>query len=137
MPTFSAASQKQRATLHPKLQEIVDEAIKYFDFAIIEGHRGEEAQTKAYLTHKSKVPWPKGKHNQSPSKAMDCAPYPIDWSDEDDAIRRFCYMAGFFMCIARQKGIKLRWGADWDKDDDLRDEKGKLRDFPHLELVEE
>ncbi len=136
MPTFGAASKEELATLHPDLQLVLEDAIQYFDFSIVEGHRGEAAQNKAFQTGKSKLPWPKGNHNKTPSTAADCAPYPIDWSDEADAVRRFCYMAGFIMASARRLGIPLRWGADWDKDDDLRDEKGKLRDFPHFELME-
>lgn len=133
MPTFSVASSKQLETLHPKLQEVLIDAVQYFDFSIIEGHRGEVAQNAAFAKGLSKVQWPNGKHNTSPSTAVDCAPFPIDWSDKPDAIRRFCYMAGFVMGSARRLGIKIRWGGDWDSDDDLRDEQG-LRDFPHFEL---
>ena len=135
MATFGPASLKELETLHPKLQAVLNKAIEHFDFSIIEGHRGQEAQDKAYATGKSKLPWPKGNHNKTPSTAADCAPYPIDWSDRPDSIRRFCYMAGFIMMAARELDIPLRWGADWDHDDDLRDEKG-LRDFPHFELLD-
>ena len=44
-------------------------------------------------------------------------------------------LAGFILCIAAQKGIKLRWGGDWDNDFDTRDE-GRFRDLPHFELLE-
>lgn len=135
MPEFGAESLKQLATLHPKLQEVLNEAVKYFDFAIIEGHRGEDAQNKAYATGKSKLPWPKGNHNKTPSTAVDIAPYPIDWSDRPDSIRRFCYLAGFILAIARQLNIPLRWGGDWNHDDDLRNE-GTFRDWPHFELLD-
>lgn len=134
MPTFGEASKEQLLTLDPRLQAVLEDAIQYFDFTIVEGHRGEAAQTKAYITGKSKKPWPLGNHNTKPSTAADCAPYPIDWGDRPDAIRRFCYMAGFIMSSARRLNIPLRWGADWDHDDDLRDEQG-LRDFPHFELL--
>lgn len=134
MKEFGAASKIQFDTLHPKLQAVLLDALQYYDFSIIEGHRGEEAQNKAYQTGRSKLPWPKGNHNKKPSTAADCAPYPIDWSDKPDSIRRFCYMAGFIMSSARRLGIPLRWGGDWDHDDDLRDE-GSFRDWPHFELL--
>ena len=135
MATFGEDSKEQLDTLHLKLQEVLLDAIQYVDFSIIEGHRGKVAQNSAFARGKSKVQWPNGNHNTKPSTAADCAPYPIDWSDDADAIRRFCYMAGFIMASARRLNIPLRWGADWDHDDDLRDEKG-LRDFPHFELLE-
>ena len=136
MASFGEGSLKELSTLHPKLQQVLSDAIKYFDFQIVEGHRGEEAQNKAYATGRSKLPWPKGNHNKKPSTAADCAPYPIDWSDKPDSIRRFCYMAGFIQSSARRLGIKIRWGADWNNNDDLRDE-GSFRDWPHFELVED
>ena len=136
MPEFGAESLKQLATLHPKLQDVLKDAVKHFDFAIVEGYRGQEAQDKAFATGRSKLPWPKGNHNKSPSTAADCAPYPIDWSDRADSIRRFCYMAGFIMCSARALNIPIRWGGDWNHNDDLRDE-GTFRDWPHFELLED
>ncbi|HXG72575.1 MAG TPA: hypothetical protein VNJ04_18380, partial [Gemmatimonadaceae bacterium] len=57
------------------------EAIRYFDFVVVEGHRGKEAQNKAFAKGLSKLPWPKGNHNTNPSTAADCAPFPIDWSE--------------------------------------------------------
>lgn len=135
MPSFSASSQKELETLHPDLQKVLKDAIQYFDFSVVEGFRGEDAQNKAFATGKSKLPWPLGNHNKSPSTAVDCAPFPIDWSDRPDAIRRFCYMAGFLQASARRLGIPIRWGGDWNKNDDLRDE-GNFRDWPHFELVE-
>lgn len=135
MAKFSAASKKQYDTLCKELQAICDVAIDRFDFVIIEGFRDELKQNQAFIKGASKVKWPNGKHNKNPSDAMDIAPYPIDWSDDADAIRRFVYLAGYIMSIADELCIKLRWGGDWDSDQDLRDEKGKLRDWGHFEVV--
>jgi len=135
MPSFGPASQVQLATLHHRLQEVLVDAVKYYDFSIVEGYRGEVAQNAAFAKGLSKLPWPKGNHNNNPSTAADCAPFPIDWSDRPDSIRRFCYMAGFILASARRLGIKVRWGGDWNQNDDLRDE-GSFRDWPHFELVE-
>lgn len=135
MASFGKASQAQLDTLHPDLQMVLVDAVQYYDFAIIEGHRGEVAQNAAFAKGLSKLQWPHGNHNKNPSTAADCAPSPIDWSNREDAIRRFVYMAGFIMSSARRLGIKLRWGGDWNQNDDLRDE-GKFRDFPHFELVD-
>lgn len=134
MPSFSAASRKQLATLHPDLQKVLNEAIRYIDFSVVEGHRGKAAQDAAYAKGLSKLPWPRGQHNANPSRAVDLAPYPIDWSDQPKAVERFVYLAGFVMCTARRLGIPLRWGGDWTRNDDMRDE-GAFRDRPHFELA--
>ena len=134
MPKFSAASLKQYNTLCEELQRVCDRVIQTFDFSIIEGFRNEQKQNLAYIKGFSKVKWPNGRHNKSPSDAMDLAPYPIDWSNDADAIREFCYLAGFVVGIASELGIKLRWGGDWNSDRDLQDEKG-LRDWGHFEVI--
>ena len=128
MPRFSRASLSALATCHADLQRVMEEAIRHIDFTVIEGHRGRTAQEKAYKAGNSKVRWPNGKHNTLPSKAVDIAPYPIDWSDTE----RFVYFAGIIMGIAAEMGIKLRWGGDWDGDTHVKDE--KFRDYGHFEL---
>ena len=133
MPVFSKASLKQFETLHPDLQRLLTEAIKYFDFSIVEGFRNKQDQNKAYTKGLSKVQWPNGKHNKNPSLAVDIAPYPIDWSDERKATERFVLLAGFVLCLASQLGLNVRWGGDWNQDKDTRNE--KFRDYPHFELV--
>lgn len=137
MAKFGATSLKQYNTLCEELQLVCDRAIQVFDFSIVEGFRGEAAQNQAFMKGASKVKWPNGKHNKLPSDAMDLAPYPVDWSDEEDAIRRFVYLAGFVVGIASGMGITLRWGGDWNSDRDIRDEKGKLRDWGHFEVIRE
>lgn len=133
MHTFGAESERQLITCHSDLQRIARDVIQYFDFSVIEGHRGQVDQDADFAKGVSKLKWPDGKHNGIPSKAFDIEPYPIDWSDKPDAIRRSCYLAGFVMATARRLGIKLRWGGDWNRNDDTRDEHG-LRDWGHFEL---
>lgn len=133
MPKFSQASLAQRATLHHDLQRILDLAITRIDFVIVEGHRGEAAQNKAWAIGASKLQWPNGNHNKFPSTAADCAPYPIDWSDKQRALERFVFMQGVFYSCACELGIKVRLGIDWNRNNDMRDEIG-LHDYPHIEL---
>jgi peptidoglycan L-alanyl-D-glutamate endopeptidase CwlK len=134
MPAFGPESRRQLATCHPDLQRVMLEAIKVFDFSIVEGHRGKEKQDRAFANGASKVQWPDGKHNAIPSRAVDCAPFPIDWSDRPKAIERFVYMAGVIMATADRLGVSLRWGGDWNRNEDMRDE-GPFRDYPHFELT--
>ncbi len=132
MPTFGKASLMQLATCDPRLQKVLVEAIKYFDFSIVEGHRGKEAQDLAYKAGLSKLPWPRGNHNATPSRAADIAPYPVDWSETEAAHLRFAFMMGVVHTCAQQLDIPVRFGMDWNRNLDMRDE--TFIDMPHVEL---
>ena len=131
---FGAASLAQYATLDPRLQTLADEVAEIMDFTIVEGFRGEAAQNEAFRKKLSQKRWPDGNHNKLPSKAMDVAPYPVDWSDTEKARQRFCVLAGVFIAVAHRLGIRIRWGGDWDGDLDTRDE--NFRDLPHVEVLD-
>ena len=130
MPVFGKSSRERLSQVHPDLVEVLEEAIKHYDFAILCGHRGKEEQDKAVAEGKSKSPWPTSKHNSLPSMAVDVAPYPIDWSDSG----AFGHLAGFIEAIALQKGVKIRWGGDWNRNGRTKDE--SFMDLPHIELVD-
>ena len=130
MATFGQTSKERLSTCDPRLQQIFNEVVKFFDCTVIEGHRGEISQHKVYAEGASKVDWPNGAHNSLPSRAVDVMPYPIDWEDT----KRLCYFAGFVVGIAAHMGIKIRWGRDWDSDRNLNDQ--TFNDGPHYELIE-
>ena len=129
MARFSKHSLKHLRTLHSDLQEVLYEAIKYFDFKVLEGKRGRQRQNDLYESGKSHLTYPKSKHNKEPSEAVDIAPYPIDWNDRE----RFTLLAGFVLGIGKVKGIELIWGGDWDRDYTVSD--NKFDDLPHIELL--
>lgn len=131
MYRFGRASRERLSTCHSSLQEIFNEVIKIIDCSILVGHRGQEEQTQAFISKKSKLAWPNSKHNKTPSLAVDVAPYPIDWNDRG----RFYFFAGVVKGVAASKGIKIRWGGDWDGDNDFKDQ--TFDDLVHFELVEE
>lgn len=128
MPKFGPRSTKNLSEAHPLLQELFNEVIKHYDCAVIEGHRPKEEQDKAFHGGKSRVQWPNSKHNKQPSLAVDVCPYPIDWNDT----KRFYYFAGKVIATAELMGIDVRWGGDWDSDNDFRDQ--TFNDLPHFEL---
>ena len=130
MPRFGSRSINRLKTCDQKLQELFYEVVKHFDCSILEGHRGEEGQNKAYADGKSKVKHPNGKHNKFPSVAVDVAPYPIDWSDRD----RFHYFGGFVLGVAKEMGMNIRWGGDWNQDTETKD--NKFDDLVHFEIKE-
>lgn len=131
MPKFGVQSLTRLESCHPLLQELFHEVIKYFDCTVICGFRGEAEQNEAFRTGASKKKWPTGEHNKFPSMAVDVVPYPVNWNDTN----RMRYFAGFVKGIAAMKGIKIRWGGDWDMDTELGDQ--TFFDFPHFELEEE
>jgi hypothetical protein len=134
MPRFGAASERQLATIHPRLVLVLREAIKDFDFTVVEGHRGEAAQNAAVAKGLSQLPWPKGNHNAIPSRAADIAPWPVDWSEGEKPHLRFAFMMGVVWAAARRLGVKVRFGMDWNRNLDPRDE--HFIDMPHVELDE-
>lgn len=134
MPVFSSRSKAQLATCDERLQRIARRAIQWVDFMVLEGHRGKERQNHAYATGASKVQWPKGNHNKTPSRAFDFAPFPLDWSDKVRALVRFTFVAGALWAAAKELGIKIRFGWDWNRNLDPRDE--SFMDWGHVELDE-
>lgn len=128
MPTFSETSRNRLLTAHADLQAVFNRVILYRDCMILCGHRGQAEQDEALRNGKSKLGWPKSAHNALPSRAVDAAPYPLDWNDLD----RFRVFAGFVLGVAATMGITLRWGGDWDGDGTNRDQ--TFHDLPHFEL---
>ena len=62
-------------------------------------------------------------------QAVDIVPYPVDWED----LSKFDATAKAMFAAAKELGVSIRWGADWDNDGKLR-EQGEY-DSPHFELV--
>ena len=56
------------------------------------------------------------------------APYPLDWDDRE----RFQYFAGFVLGTAKQLNLDIRYGGDWDSDNDLKD--NNFDDLVHFEI---
>ena len=128
MPRYSNKSKERLASCDERLQDVFNEVIKYVDCSILEGHRSKERQNKLYDENRTKVKYPNGRHNSSPSKAVDVTPYPVDWEDRE----RQTLFAGFVLGLARNMGIRLRWGGDWDMDFQVMDT--RFDDFPHFEV---
>ena len=130
MPRFGSRSKSRLSTCDDRLQDLFKQVVKGFDCTVIEGHRGKEKQNAAYAKGNSKLKYPKGKHNKMPSIAVDVAPYPVDWSDRD----RFHYFGGYVLGIAKQMGLNIRWGGDWDMDTQTKD--NIFDDLVHFEIKE-
>lgn len=125
MPKFGKKSLKMLKGVDTKLVNVLNQAIKHFDFTVIEGVRSLETQ-KGYVA-KGASKTLKSKHIDG--KAVDIAPYPVDYDD----VERFVYLGGFILGIASQLGVEIRWGLDWDRDTYTKDT--GFRDAGHFELI--
>ena len=139
---FGKTSKERLETCHDDLKIICNQAIKYINFSILEGHRSLEKQQEYYRQGKSKLDGIilKSKHQAYPSLAVDIAPYPIDFKQEAKSKARFYFLAGIMFAVTQellaQKKIthKLRWGGDWNGNVEFHDQ--TFDDLPHFELVE-
>ena len=130
MPAFGGTSLAHLRTCDARLQSLAHEVIKHVDHTVLCGHRTQTQQDAVYAAGTSKVRWPNSKHNSLPSKAIDVAPYPIDWEDE----LRFARLIGHYERVANEQGIRIRLGLDFNRDGRSRDE--RFLDLPHIELVD-
>lgn len=121
-------------TCHPKLIRLIRAVAaripSQLDFSVLCGHRGQTEQAEAFQTGMSTVEWPKSKHNALPSRAVDLAPYPLDWSDT----ARFARLAGYVQAVADEMSIRIRWLGDPDGDGRIKGQ--RFTDMPHFELHE-
>ena len=133
------------------LQRVVKRAIQISkqDFMVLEGIRSREqcminygkGRTVAQCVAKgvpaqyanpraAKVTWLNNpfasKHVTG--KAVDLVPYPVDWND----LKKFDLIAQAMLQAAKELGVPVRWGADWDADGKPR-ERGES-DSPHFEI---
>lgn len=140
MPTFSKRSMDQLQTCDYRLQRLFLSVILQYDCTVIQGHRPIQEQLHLYATGKSKVK--RGKHNESPSLAVDVAPYihgrGIPWPKPQTTtyvkdVCQFYDFAGFVRGVASEMGIPIRWGGDWDRDNNLLDQ--TFDDLVHFELI--
>lgn len=143
MPSFGKKSLENLSNAHPELRRVLNEAIKYFDFSVIESVRTQEQHEKNVKEGKSKTTWEKSKHRarldnegRMTSLAVDIVPYPCDWNDKE----QFALMAGYILGIAavlHRQGFmthKLRWGGDFNMNNVTTDQ--KFYDGPHFELID-
>lgn len=128
MYSFSNSSKLKLLQADDRLQLIAFEAIELIDFTVLETLRTPERQKELFDEGKTKTM--NSKHLIKPkSKAIDVVPYPINW----DYLPSFYYLAGVWMSIAGRHNINLRWGGNWRKDNNFKD--NDFMDLVHFEIV--
>ena len=126
MPRFGKRSKERLKGVNVKLVNVLNELIKIMDVTIIEGLRSKERQAELLEKGATKVKY--SRHMEG--KAVDLAPYPIDWKDRE----RFHYMGGMVRGIGKQMNVNIRWGGDWDSDGEIAD--NNFDDLVHVEIKE-
>ena len=124
MPRFGKRSKQRLKGVDTKLVNVLNELVKIMDVTIIEGLRSQERQDELVAKGASTTKY--SKHIQG--KAVDLAPYPIDWEDRE----RFHYMGGMVRGIGQQLNVNIRWGGDWDSDGEIKD--NNFDDLVHVEI---
>jgi len=124
MPRFGKRSKERLKGVDSRLVNILNELVKIMDVTIIEGLRTKERQEELVSQGKSQTKF--SKHIEG--RAVDLAPYPVDWEDRE----RFHYMGGMIRGIGKQMGVNVRWGGDWDSDGEIKD--NKFDDLVHVEI---
>lgn len=127
--------------LDPRLQKVIDEAVKRgLTFKITCGYRNPAAQLAAYNAGKSKAKPGQSAHNRKPARAFDFIPHPFKgWGDTGTKAERLACIQDFRRCAYAFKeagkavGVPVTWGRDWDDDGDETDQ--KLMDAPHMQLT--
>ena len=132
MPKFGKRSKERLKGVDVRLVNVLNEAVKYYDITIIEGLRSQERQNELVAQGKSKTKF--GKHVDG--KAVDIAPYPIDWNARDD----FHMLGGFMLGIAAKMGVNIRWGGDWNASSQFQGRRttkdNSFDDLVHFELID-
>lgn len=152
---WGRSSLERLTTCSQGIRAVCNRALSYgiTDISVICGHRSQEAQTSAFNQGVSCVQWPDSMHNAVPSVAVDIYPYHPRFKlltghpDQVRAIARdmkwttltansfilceFHRMAGVIFAAAKEEGVELRWGGDWDSDGDTTDQ--TFMDLCHFE----
>ncbi len=136
--TFGTTSAAKLSTCDDRIQRVMRRALGYglMDITVLEGVRTLEKQQEEFRAGRSEIDGVNklSKHQEVPSRAVDVMPWPavVNGVNVWDDKQRFAVMAGLILAAAKEEGVALRWGGDWDGDGNNAD--SKLHDMPHFEL---
>lgn len=135
---LSATSLKRLHDVKPELAGVVILAAQRCELAllVVEGLRTPERQRELYAKGRTTagpvVTWTmQSKHLTG--DAVDVAPLLPDGSIPWNNTKAFDTVAAAMFAAAAERGVSIRWGADWDGDGKPR-ERGET-DSPHFELA--
>lgn len=134
MASFGRSSEAKLKMAHPDIQLVMRKAIKIIDFTIVQTHRTSAEHARYIVLGKTRVSYEETRHASNPAEAIDIAPWfrnepHIRWEDRET----FIYLAGIIMACAVDLNIPLRWGGNWDRDDEILSDQN-FDDLVHFEL---
>lgn len=135
MYILSARSRRNLEGVHPKLVDVVHRALEISqqDFTVVEGLRSLETQ-KAYVA-KGVSKTMKSYHLQQKDgygHAVDLYPYYNGSVQVEAPFSRYKMIADAMLAAAKELGVVVTWGADWDRDGDTSDH--TFIDSPHYQI---
>ena len=154
MNKYSIRSMNNLETCDGQIIKWCGAILSGYDHSVDEGNRGESEQNEHFRTGRSQLEYPDSKHNIFPSEAVHLKPHPMNWDlilAMDTILRsgqvlsrpilqrafreyaKFYHFAGYAKRIAKELNISVRWGGDWDSDNDFNDQ--RFHDLLHWELV--
>lgn len=134
--TFDADSLIKLEKVDTKLKAVLIAARRFYAFKILEGWRDPARQLMLYNSNPPKTQVRFGTHNSDPATGVDIAPI-IDGKTNITDREQLCHLAGFIQGIGMAMSIELRWGNDWNKNNQISEKVAgdKFDDLYHLELV--
>ncbi len=123
MPIFGGRSIANLKTAHPDIQRVMRAAIADYDFMVLQSSRTKDEQEADFAKGVSKAHWLQSPHDFTPSLAVDCCPYPLDWKD----ITAFTQMASIILSHAIVLKVDMTWGGSWKPP--------IQKDYPHFQLT--
>lgn len=116
MPVLGAKSLGKLEGVDARLVEVVKLAITFTkqDFSVVYGLRTQAEQDALYAQGRTKpgkkVTWVRhSKHTEG--KAVDLMAYPPSWDGH-----LYLAIRDTMMTAAKELGVKVRWGGDWNGD---------------------
>lgn len=138
MYKWGEKSLKELNTVKKDIRRVFDRVLSWniIDIAIVEGRRDRLKQNEYFYKKKSRVMWPKGKHNvlnpEDLAGALDAAPYvngkvSYNW-------KHCIFLAGLVQAAGKIEGVEIRWGGNWDMDGEpITDQ--DFQDLVHYEII--
>ena len=132
MAKFGSTSRQRLSQCDWALQSLMERVVEIRDISVVCGRRGKEEQNRMFDAGNSKLRWPDGNHNAvEPAalvRAVDIVPWPEQYVDPMTMI----HVAGIVLGVAAEMNIPIRWGGDWNGNEDLNDQ--DFKDLWHFEL---
>lgn len=133
---FGNTSEKKLKLTNNTLELIARKVLSrsVIDFGITHSYRTLEEQNELFKKGASKIDGinKKSMHNYNPSNAIDIVCYvdgKVTWEKD-----YYVFVAGMFIFAAKEMGVEIRWGGNFDMDNDILEQ--DFNDLCHFEIID-